>query len=130
MSGAGTDDASGSRIEVCTRDELPPGERTIVERDGIEIGVFNVDGELYAVSNTCPHRSGPVCEGQVQTEIVADWPGPGYRPNERVSDEPTIACPWHGWEFELATGEHIGDDEFAVPSYDVVDDDGMLYVEL
>jgi len=117
------------RVEVCPASALPPGERKLTEVGGREVGVFNVDGTLYAIENTCPHYGGPVCEGQITPTIVADWPGSGERIRERLGEEPAIACPWHGWEFDMASGVHLGDDRYAVGSYDVVVEDDVVYVE-
>lgn len=129
MTETDTDGEADSLVEVCPVDELSPGERRVVEIDSNEVGIFNVDEEFYALGNRCLHRGGPVCEGQVQSEIVADWPGPGQRTDERVSNTPTVACPWHGWEYNLDTGDHIGDDEYSLSTYDVVIHNGMLYIK-
>lgn len=121
---------SGSRVPVCDADELADGDRTIAEVHGVEVGLFNVDGTFYAVGNTCPHRGGPVCEGKVTNALEGEWPGVGERLDESMTGDPAIACPWHGWEFDLATGTHLGDDAYAVPTYDVVVEDGTVYVEV
>ena len=52
--------------------EIPPGGRKIVEIGGRSIGVFNVDGEFFALRNRCPHQGGPLCEGQVLAAIAGD----------------------------------------------------------
>jgi nitrite reductase/ring-hydroxylating ferredoxin subunit len=120
---------SGDRVRICDESELEPGDRTLVDVDGVEVGVINVDGELYAMRNSCPHRDGPVCEGKVTNALVGTWPGVGERLEERMSGDPAIACPWHGWEFDLATGDHLGDATFSVETYDVVVEDDVVYVE-
>ena len=117
------------RVRVCAEEDLPAGERTIVDVDGVEVGVLNVEGELFAVRNSCPHRDGPVCKGRVTDALVGTWPGVGERLEESMTGEPAIACPWHGWEFDLETGVHLGDDTYAVQTYDVSVDDGVVYVE-
>ena len=118
-----------SRARVCTAAELPPGERRVVELDGRTVGVFNVDGHYYAIGGECPHRGGPVCEGQLGRELVAEFVGLGERIEEQYAENPVIACPWHGWEYDLATGVHLGDDRIQLPTFDVVEDDGDLFVE-
>ena len=118
------------RVHVGAVDEIGPGECAVVEIDGREIGVRNVDGELYAIDNHCPHRGGPVCsEGSVRGALEADWPGPGERSEEYYADRPAIACPWHGWEFDLETGVHLGDSTVSVPTYAVTVEDGEVFVE-
>ncbi len=117
------------KIKVCHREELELDTRKVISAEsGKEIGVFNVGGKYYAVENACPHRGGPVCNGQIQKEIRAEWRGPGNRIEETISSIPTIACPWHGWEFKLETGEHIGDSQIYVKTYEVVVEDDNVYV--
>jgi nitrite reductase/ring-hydroxylating ferredoxin subunit len=91
------------RYEVCPAAALPPGERTIVDVGGKSIGVFNVDGEYFALKNVCPHQLAPLCEGQVSGTVVSDGAG-DYA---KVRDGEIIRCPWHGWEFDLKTGQSL-----------------------
>ena len=117
------------KIKVCHREELESDSRKVISVEkGREIGIFNVVGEYYAVENVCPHRGGPVCNGQIQKKIKAEWKGPGNRIEETFSSIPTIACPWHGWEFKLENGEHIGDSKIYVKTYEVVVEDDNVYV--
>lgn len=91
------------RYRVCTVGELPPGSRKIVEIDGKSIGVFNVNGEFYALRNICPHQFAPLCLGKVTgynapSEVgVYDWCREGE----------IVRCPWHAWEFDIKTGRSI-----------------------
>ena len=118
------------RIEVCEVSELAPGERVVVDHEDVSIGVFNVEDEYYALENKCPHLGGPVCAGSQRREIEATFVEPGRRLEETFTDTATIACPWHGWEFRIATGEHLGDDRVSLPTYDTVVVDGLLFVEV
>ena len=81
--------------------EIPPGGRLIVELDNRSIGIFNVGGRFYAIRNTCPHAGGRLCEGPVSGLVTSERPGE-YR-YRRVGE--IIRCPWHGWEFDLTTGQ-------------------------
>lgn len=117
------------RVPVASAAEFEPGAREIVETEHGEIGVFNVDGEYYALKNECPHRRGPVCTGKVSGAIVGEWTGTGERVDEQFGD-PAVTCPWHGWDFYLETGTHVGDDTFSVPAYDVVVEDGTVFLDL
>lgn len=90
-----------TRVEVCPAEDLPPGERTIVEAEGLSIGVFNVDGEFYALNNVCPHQLAPLCEGPVTGEVTA----PDVGEYEMTRQGEIVRCPWHGWEFDIETGE-------------------------
>lgn len=97
---------SGSRLRqyvVCPVKELPPGGRRIVEAGGRSIGVFNVHGRYYALRNTCPHQSAPLCIGPVTGTNVPL--GPYELSYER--DGEIVRCPWHGWEFDILTGRSI-----------------------
>ena len=89
---------------ICKVSELPPGSRKIVEIAGRSIGVFHVEsGRYYAVRNRCPHRGAPVCEGKVIGLVTAERPYAMKR--EREGE--ILKCPWHGWEFDLATGKSV-----------------------
>jgi nitrite reductase/ring-hydroxylating ferredoxin subunit len=122
------DDGGGGLVRVCPVAELPPGERTVVSVDGTPVGVLNVDGEYYAIENTCPHQGGPVCQGRVASQLVGEFVEPGKRVRETYGDGLAIACPWHGWEYDLATGDHLGVDDVSLATYEVVVRDSALYV--
>ena len=90
-----------ARYVVAAVDEIAPGERKIVTVAGRSIGVFNVGGEFFALRNRCPHQGGALCEGQLWGVLQSERPGEfDFRPSREV-----IACPWHGWEFHLRTGQ-------------------------
>jgi nitrite reductase/ring-hydroxylating ferredoxin subunit len=94
-----------TRVEVCPASELPAGERTIVEVDGLphSVGVFNVDGEFFALANVCPHHLAPLCEGTVTGEMRSDGVG-DFQP---VREGEVIQCPWHGWKFDIRDGTSV-----------------------
>lgn len=95
-----------ARVEVCAVDDLPPGSRRIVDVEGRSIGVFNVGGELFAVRNTCPHQGAKLCLGTVSGTMLPSNPYE-YRYGR---DSRVLRCPWHGWEFDLETGEKLFDE--------------------
>ena len=86
---------------IATVDEIAPGERKIVEVAGRSIGVFNVNGEFHAIRNNCPHQGGPLCAGYLTGFVLADKPGE-YTYTKRGE---IVRCPWHGWEFDVKTGQ-------------------------
>lgn len=90
---------------VCRKDELPPGEMKITKAGSIEVGVYNIDGEFYALHNKCPHRGAPLCEGRINGLMTG--PDPGEYEIEREGE--IIRCPWHGYEFDITTGEFVLD---------------------
>jgi nitrite reductase/ring-hydroxylating ferredoxin subunit len=101
---------------VAARDEIPAGGRKIVEVAGRSIGVFNVNGEFFAVRNRCPHQGGPLCEGRQWGFLESSGPGE-YRYSRQGE---VLRCPWHGWEYDIRTGQSYFDpDQVRVRSYDV-----------
>ncbi len=86
---------------MATVDEIPPGGRKVVEVAGRSIGVFNVGGEFFALRNRCPHQGGPLCEGHLLGFLRS--PRPGEYEYSRKGE--ILRCPWHGWEFDVRTGQ-------------------------
>ena len=96
--------------------EIPRGGRRIVTLEGRSIGVFNVEGEFFALRNACPHQGGPLCLG-VLSGLVAPGP-PGRYVYERRGE--ILRCPWHGWEFDIRTGRsYVDPDRTRVRTYPV-----------
>ena len=86
---------------VATLNEIPPGSRKIVEIAGRSIGVFNVGGAFYALRNRCPHQGGPLCQGRLGGSVVSRKPGEYVY----IREGEILPCPWHGWEFDIKTGQ-------------------------
>ena len=104
------------RIEVARVDEFPPGERRIVTDGARSIGVFRVGDRFYALNNYCPHQGGPLCLGRTTPWVTSSGPGDVHLDG----DDALVACPWHGWEYDLATGQSfLGPGEAPVRTYDV-----------
>jgi nitrite reductase/ring-hydroxylating ferredoxin subunit len=98
-------------VKVCDLPELPPGKARMIEVDGVEIGVFRVDDDFYAIQNTCPHRQGYLHEGHLQ----------GTK----------ITCPWHFAVFDLKSGEVLqGPAESNLRTYRVLCQNGEIKVAL
>lgn len=101
---------------VATVDEISPGQRKIVEVAGRSIGVFNINGEFFALRNACPHQGGPLCKGIVSGFLSATAPGEFTY----VRRGEMVRCPWHGWEFDIKTGQSWFDPaKTRVRTYDV-----------
>jgi len=103
--------------------DLPPGSRRLVQAGRFGVGVFNVNGRFYALNNHCPHAGGPLCLGEVTgtTEEAGAYKVIWVRQGEIVS------CPWHAWEFDIATGRTITEPTKAVRTYPVrVEDDQVI----
>jgi 3-phenylpropionate/trans-cinnamate dioxygenase ferredoxin subunit len=106
-----------TRFVVARVDEIAPGDRKIVDVAGRSIGVYNVAGAFYALRNRCPHQGGPLCQGATYGVLESSVPGEYIysRPGEMVR------CPWHGWEFDIKTGQSWFDPaKTRVRSYAVV----------
>lgn len=75
-------------IEVAKTTDIPPGSAKQVEVDGEAVAIFNVNGEFYAIGDTCTHAQASLSEGEVEGLVVT--------------------CPWHGAQFDLKTGKNVG----------------------
>jgi len=85
---------------VAAAAEIPPGDTKIVEVARRSIGIFNINGELFALRNRCPHMGARLCEGRIWGSVESSVPGQfDYKPNGEV-----LTCPHHGWEFQIRTG--------------------------
>lgn len=116
-------DRTRRRWPVAQVGEIPPGQRKLVEVDGRSIGLFNVKGQLVAVLNVCPHELAPVCLGRVSGTTLPSPPGEFRWGREGE----ILACPWHGWEFDLLAGEALADRR-RLRLYDVTIEEGIIYV--
>jgi 3-phenylpropionate/trans-cinnamate dioxygenase ferredoxin subunit len=100
-------------LDVCSVAELPAGAMRLVEHDGLEIGVFNCAGTVYAIEDRCSHDDGPLVEGTLHQDTCM------------------IECPRHGSLFDLRTGEPK-----TLPAYQPVDtfpviiDNDMIKLEV
>lgn len=100
----------GPLLTVGRVEEITPGRSArILLSNGVEIAVFNVDGEFYATNNFCPHKGAPLSEGNLC----------GY----------TIECDWHGWEFDVRNGECLTVPE-QLQTYEVRVEDGFIKILL
>ncbi|HEU5086246.1 MAG TPA: Rieske (2Fe-2S) protein [Roseiflexaceae bacterium] len=103
------------RYVVAQRDDIPPGGRKIVRVAGREVGIFNLEGTFYALKNVCPHQGARVCLGRiVGTALPSEVYQFSYGREGRV-----LRCPWHEWEYDIATGEALFDPRVKVVSYPV-----------
>jgi nitrite reductase/ring-hydroxylating ferredoxin subunit len=89
------------KVVVGRVSDFENGDRKIVDVNGKSVGVFRIDDQFYAIRNRCPHQFGPLCLGSLAPRAVSSAPGavtmdPG---------PPLLACPWHGWEYDIATGQ-------------------------
>jgi nitrite reductase (NADH) small subunit len=95
------------RARVATVGQLAAGDSLVVEAAGRSVAVFNVDGNYYAIDNSCPHRGGPLSEGDLDGRV--------------------IACPWHAWRWDVTTGANVNNPAVRVACFPVhVEGDGIF----
>jgi nitrite reductase/ring-hydroxylating ferredoxin subunit len=96
--------------------DLPPGSRKLVTVKGRPIVIFNVKGEYFGLLNRCPHQGGSLCDGRLTGLLEAKEPG-RYRYSRQGE---ILRCPWHGWEFDVRTGQsYCEPDRVKARRYDV-----------
>jgi len=109
--------------------EFKDGDRRIVFVKQHEIGVFRANGQFYAYSNYCLHQGGPACEGltiaKVEERIQPDKTSRGLYFSDT---EMNFVCPWHGYEYDLKTGECVADRKLRLRKYEVVQKGEDIYV--
>ncbi|HET7057389.1 MAG TPA: Rieske 2Fe-2S domain-containing protein [Nitrospiraceae bacterium] len=86
-------------VRVAAAEDVKPGQGIVAEANGKTLAVFNVDGTIHAINNTCCHREGPLGEGELDGNIVT--------------------CPWHGWRFNVTTGACMNNPSAQVEAYEV-----------
>ena len=98
-------------LHLCSLSSLPKrfGKRFELE-DGIEVALFQVEGNIYAVDNVCPHQKFPLLhEGEVE--------------------ESAVTCPMHGWKFDLVTGKCLSGGNATLKTYEVMIQHGEIHIE-
>jgi nitrite reductase/ring-hydroxylating ferredoxin subunit len=93
------------RHVVAREDELPPGARLRVDVAGRPVLLLNIKGELFALTDTCPHRGGSLSAGLLTGLVTSSEPGEIRY--ERAGE--ILRCPWHQWEFDVRTGRSYCD---------------------
>lgn len=79
--------------------DVQPGQGIVAEVSGKTLAVFNVDGAIHAIDNTCIHRGGPLGERHLEGSVVT--------------------CPWHGWQYDVITGVCVANPAAKVARYEV-----------
>ena len=106
--------------------EIPVGGRLLVTVAGQEIGIFNLNGNFYALRNYCFHQGGPLCEGKVTGTLKAtkenNWRFTWAQEGE------ILRCPWHSMEFHLPTGQCLPFPTRRAQTYPVTIKDEKIFV--
>jgi nitrite reductase (NADH) small subunit len=117
-----------SEVALAAVDDIADGDHRIFKVGALEVGVFRLQDKVYAWENRCPHAGGPVCQGKIFRK-VEEVLGPDQKSlGLRFSARPQIVCPWHGFEFDIATGRHPGDPKVRLRPVPVEVREGRIYV--
>ncbi|HJT22565.1 MAG TPA: Rieske 2Fe-2S domain-containing protein [Nitrospira sp.] len=100
----------GEFVRIAGVDDVKPGHGIVTEVQGKTLALFNVDGIFRVVDNTCIHRGGPLGEGDLEGSVVT--------------------CPWHGWQFNVTTGECVKNPSAKVEVYEVMVEGNDVKVRL
>lgn len=112
-------------VVVGRAEDIPVGEKMIVQIDRLSIGIFHLESGFHAIRNYCPHQGAELCKGTVHG---THCPGPAAEFTPALSGR-VLRCPWHGWEFDIVSGKGLYDDRDRVATYEVrVTDTGELVV--
>lgn len=120
-----------SEYRVAASDELGEGERLIIDVAGETIGLFRLEGEVFAYHNVCPHQGGPACQGRLISR-VREKLDDGKRSLGMTFDDsdPHVVCPWHGFEFSIKTGQHVTAPNYKLRRFPIEERGGQIYVSL
>lgn len=100
-------------VKVASLREVPEGELTGVEAEGVLVCLANVEGAVYAFADKCSHRDFPLSNGELDT------------------DECTVSCEWHGARFDVRTGAALClPATRPIPVYPCRVEDDAVYVDV
>jgi nitrite reductase (NADH) small subunit len=102
--------ADRRQVRVAAEDEVREGAGTVVKVDDVAIALFRVEGQCYAISNVCPHRGGPLGEGDLEGSVVH--------------------CPWHGWSWDVRSGINVRQPKLKVECFPVSVSGGEVFVDI
>jgi len=115
-------------IAIGKLSDIADGDYRIVSVDQLEVGIFRNGSKVLAYENMCPHAGGPVCQGKifnkVEEVITPDKKSAGLR----FGKARHIVCPWHGYEYDIKTGECVSDRKLKLRKYEVIQKGDEVYV--
>ncbi|MFV1967746.1 MAG: Rieske (2Fe-2S) protein [Pirellulaceae bacterium] len=97
-------------IRIASVSDCPPGAAREWMADGRVVAVFNVEGQFFALDGICPHQGGPLGRGKLCHAIVT--------------------CPWHGWRFDVRTGQYEANRAVCHPAFPVNTQGTDLFVDV
>ena len=90
-----------TKYAVALASDIPVGKRKIVNVAGRPVAVFNIEGEYFALLNRCPHQGASLCHGLLTGLMTSESPGEIIYSRQGEF----LRCPWHGWEFDVRSGQ-------------------------
>jgi nitrite reductase/ring-hydroxylating ferredoxin subunit len=109
---------------ICRADEIQVGTPFIARLRSLSVGVFRIGDSFHALLNICPHRGAPLCEGpQCGTTKPVDGAEFIYHRDNEI-----VRCAWHGWEFDIKSGEALVDPSMRARTFPITVEDGNIYV--
>lgn len=111
---------------ACNAEDVPSDAARIVRVKNRSVGIFKLPDGFHALLNICPHRGAPLCEGPVcgTTQSTDEREFVYGRAGELVR------CAWHGWEFDIRTGQSLVDPKMSAKKLPVTVDDDKIFVHL
>ena len=100
----------GQWIKAAKKSEIPADMWKYVEAGGKEIALFRVGNKVCAIEHVCPHQGGPLAEGGLEGSVVT--------------------CPWHGWQFDVTTGECTFNPSIKQMTFNVKEEGDDILVEV
>ena len=98
------------KLKVAELSEIPEDSGKVVDVEGHCLALFKIDGKVHTIDNTCPHRMGPLGEGDLEGRVVS--------------------CPWHGWRFDVTTGQNPDFPAAKVPCFKASVEGSTVFVEV
>ena len=95
-------------VRVASASEIPAGQGRMFELQSRQVAVFNVGGKFHAIDNVCEHQGGPLAEGEL--------------------DGCVVTCPWHGWTYDVTSGQSPDDADTRVQRFEVKVEGGDVFV--
>ena len=97
-------------VKVARAADVPVGQGRVVQAGAKSLALWNVDGAYHVIDNTCPHRGGPMGDGDLDGRLAI--------------------CPWHGWRWDVTTGANANNPAVKIACFPIRVVDGDVYVEL
>jgi nitrite reductase/ring-hydroxylating ferredoxin subunit len=97
-------------LDLADAATIVPGQSAEVVADGRIFAVYNVDGVFHVIDGICPHAGGPLGKGTLRGDIVT--------------------CPWHGWQFNVSSGQHCLNQRICQTAYAVRIENGRVIIDM